>query len=447
MVSTHNEGVSMHNKNYCRRSRCYFSAVLLGLTAVCQPLMAAEADSQFANAPSLTSAHLVEAVLARNPDIPAMQAAWIAAKARVTPAESFDDPMLSYTVAPQTIGESGMNFGQKLSLSQRLPWPGKRDLRGDVASFEADASFAGIDQARLKLTEEARSAYADWYFIHASIRINGINKSLLQEFRNIAEIKYAAGRASKQDALRAEVEVALLEHRDIVLERRRGEVLAVLNTLLQRLPDQPLPLPADLPEATPLQAVEQLRTAALATHPDLRALAARIQAGRSRVALAKRDYYPDIQLSAGYNTLWNQDEKRLTVGAGINIPLQGKRRAAKDEARAGLMRLDLKHKGKVSQVLGAVQRAYDRVRESAHVITLYRNRLLPLAEENLQAARSDYESGSGNFLDLISVEKNLMLTQLQLEQARADYHRRLAALEHTVGGSKALHSANSEENQ
>jgi len=395
----------------------------------------AEEDKLFGGTQRLTSQQLLKAVLARNPDIPTMEASWEAAKARVEQAESLDDPILAYSIAPQTAGEDSMDFGQKLTLSQHLPWPGKRLLRGDVARFESDAAFAGIEQVRLKLTEAARSAYADWYFVHAAIRINGINKSLLQEFQNIAEIKYSAGRASKQDALRAEVEQVLLEHRDIVLERRRRDVLAQMNTLLQRLPDRPLPPPAGLPATIPLPAVEQLRKQALEHHPELRALAARTQASRQRERLAERNFYPDISLFAGYNTLWNQDEKRLTVGASINIPLQGKRHAAVDEALAMTMRLDSQQRAKVSQLIGEVQRAVEKVNESEYVLSLYQDRLLPLAEENLEAARSDYEAGSGNFLDLISAEKNLMQTQLQREQALADYHRRIAALEQLVGGT------------
>ncbi len=436
----------MHNKNYCRRSRLcsHFSVVPLGLVVVCQPLMATEADIPFANEASLTSSHLVEAVLARNPDILTMEATWEAAKARVEQVSSFDDPMLSYSIAPQSVGADDMDFGQKLSLSQRLLWPGKRDLHGDVARAESDAAFVGIEQARLKLTETTKAAYADWYFVHAAIRINGINKSLLQEFQNIAEIKYSAGRASKQDALRAEVERVLLEHRDIVLERHRRDVLTDINTLLQRLPDQPLPLPAGLPKTVPLPTVEQLRELALEHHPELRALVARTRASRYRERLAERNDLPDITLNAGYNTLWNQSEKRLTVGASINIPLQGKRRAAKDEARAMTLRLDSQQRAKVSQLMGDVQRAVEKVRESGHVLSLYQNRLLPLAEENLEAAQSDYEAGSGNFLDLISAEKNLMQTRLQREQARADYHRRLAVLEHIVGGTLLAHSGSNE---
>lgn len=432
----------MHNKSYYRHS--HVGSALLGLVVVCQPLMATETDVPFANEASLTSSHLVEAVLARNPDMLTMEATWEAAKARIEQASAFDDPMLSYSIAPQSAGAEGMDFGQKLSLSQRLPWPGKRDLRGDVARAESGAAFVGIEQVRLKLTETAKAAYADWYFVYAAIRINGINKSLLQEFQNIAEIKYSAGRASKQDALRAEVERVLLEHRDIVLERHRRDVLANINTLLQRLPDQPLPLPAGLPETIPLPTVEQLRKLALEHHPELRVLVARTQASRYRERLAERNDYPDITLNAGYNTLWNQSEKRFTVGASINIPLQGKRRAAKDEARAMTLRLDSQQRAKVSQLMGDVQRAMEKVRESEHVLSLYHNRLLPLAEENLEAAQSDYEAGSGNFLDLISAEKNLMQTRLQREQALADYHRRLAALEHIVGGTLLAHSGRNE---
>jgi len=98
----------------------------------------------------------------------------------------------------------------------------------------------------------------------------------------------------------------------------------------------------------------------------------------------------------------------------------------------------------VSQLMGEVQRAVDKVRESEHVLILYQNRLLPLAEENLEAAQSDYESGSGNFLDLISTEKNLMQTRLQREQALADYHRRLATLKHIVGGMLHTYSGGNE---
>jgi len=61
--------------------------------------------------------------------------------------------------------------------------------------------------------------------------------------------------------------------------------------------------------------------------------------------------------------------------------------------------------------------------------------LLPLAEETLAAAQADYESSRGDFLSLINAEKQLITTRLNNERTLSDYHRRLAKLEQTVGGS------------
>jgi len=420
-----------------RRSLTGVAMILLvsfGNTAV----LAAD-DNLFDKNRHLTSEQLVEAVSSNNPTLPALQAAWQAAQSRIEPAAALDDPVLSYTAAPRTAGEDNLDFGQKLELSQKLPCPGKRRLRGESAQHEAEAAREDIDTVRLKLAAASRSLFADWYFIHEAVRINRVNQDLLQEFRRIAETQYSTGRASKQDALRADVEFNLLKHRDIVLERERREILARVNTLLNRTPDAPLPPPASVAMPGALPDVATLRARALAARPELKALAAQIEALKTKTDLARREFYPDFNVRAGYNSLWDRDEKRLSVGVAINLPLdQSKRRAAEDEARARSKRAEWTLSDQAAEVAGEVQRAYDRVAESRHVLALYRDRLLPLAEENLDAAKTDYQSGHGDFLTLVTTEKNLHQTQLQAEQALADLHRRLAELQRAVGTDTPL---------
>ncbi|VAW64417.1 Heavy metal RND efflux outer membrane protein, CzcC family, partial [hydrothermal vent metagenome] len=89
--------------------------------------------------------YLIQAVLELNPSIEAMQAAWQAAQSRVGHVSALDDPMLSYSFAPQTYDLDGQDFGQKIQLSQKLPWFGKLDLRSDSAQFEARAREENID--------------------------------------------------------------------------------------------------------------------------------------------------------------------------------------------------------------------------------------------------------------------------------------------------------------
>ncbi len=413
-------------------------AVVLPLFTVTAATHAAETQL-IEGQTELTSAGLVAAVLSRNPTLPAMQAVWEAADTRIEQVSALDDPQLSYRVAPATAGVSGLDFGQKLEVSQKIPWPGKLHLRSEAAQYDADAVHQSVKTLQLHLAAKAKILFADWYFVHEGIRINRINQNLLHEFQRIAITRYSTGLATKQDALHAAVEINLLKHQAIGLDRERREIIARVNRLLTRNPDEPIPLPHKLSEPVQLGKADSLRAQALQSRPELKAQQAHIQGFYTRTELAQRDFYPDFNLSAGYNSLWDRNQKRFTVGIGINLPIdQSKRRAAEAEARAKLKQAQWKKNDLTAMIEEEVQIAYDRVQETRHVLTLYRRQLLPLAEENLDAAMADYRSGSGDFLTLISTEKNLMQTQLEVERVLTDSHRRLAELERAVGRIEPL---------
>jgi len=207
-----------------------------------------------------------------------------------------------------------------------------------------------------------------------------------------------------------------------------------MNTLLNKLPDSVLGQPSDLAEIGELPDIKLLYEQALQNRPELKALVATVEAAKSQSELAIRNNYPDISLKAGYNSLWENSSKHFTVGIGFNLPLfQAKHRAAENEALAKIKQAEWQQIDFIAKLREEIQISYERTAESIHVLSLYQHKLLPLAKETLGAAKSDYQSGKGDFLSLISSEKNYMQTQLQAEQALADTHRRLAELESAVG--------------
>lgn len=415
------------------QNRLFLGFIALSLTGMGSPALATEADD-LAGLETMTAEHLVETVLAQNPLLPAKESAWEAARERIEPAGSLDDPMLSATLAPETLTDSDVDDGFNIQLSQRLPWPGKRGLRRKAARHEAAAARQGIQTTRLDLMAEAKSAFADWYLVHAALRINAANQALWREFRTLAESLYATGRGTRQDILQAEVEHELLEQRKIVLERQRREVRARLNRLLNRKPDASIPPPDDPPGPRPLPDLNDLYLAALEKRSERRALQAGIEAGQARVELAEREFYPDFQVMTGYNSLWDATEKRWTVGVAVNIPLdRSKRRAAESSARAQRMETRWRLEDLEAAILAAVEQSYARVEEGRQVLALYQERLLPLAQESLETARLDYQAGTGDFLTLLNTERKLFLTRLNYEQSRADHYRNLAQLERAVG--------------
>ena len=382
----------------------------------------------------LTSEQLVAAVLRANPKLEIAQAAWLAALARIDQQAAFEDPKFSYQIAPLTISDDQTNYGQRIEISQKLPWTGKLRLRNEALSRKADVSHQTINSVRLELSATARYFFADWYYIHRAIEINRHNQALLKAFRAITVQRYGTGLTGKQDALRADMEFALLEHQAIVLVRKRGAIRTRINTLLNQLPDSTLAQPSGLIEITPLPAVKLLQQQALQTRPELKAFAAKIEAAHSHAELMAKNNYPDISLKASYNSLWKNSSKHFMIGIGINLPLfRGKHRAADQEAQALITQLKWQQVDFIAKLREDIQIDYDRVQESLHVLSLYKNKLLPLARKILDASKLDYQSGKGDFLSLVSREKEYAQIRLQNEQALADTHRRQAELDRTVG--------------
>ena len=395
----------------------------------------AEPTTPFQGQTELKLDDLRQRVLRRNPTLAAMESACRAASSRYPQVTALDDPVFSYGLAPATIGVDRLDLGQRFELSQTFPWPGKLRLRGEAARSEARAVSEDTEAARLQLIEATEQAFYDYYFVHRAMEINDANQELLLELKRITQMRYGAGLVPKQDALQAEVEHQNLIHHGIVLERRRAVTAARLNTLLNVPPQAFLPPPPNiLAGVVPLSSRESLYAAALRNRPELHALTARVQARAATIELARREYYPNLTISGGYNSFWKEDELRPFVGVGINVPLQlDRRKAALSEARAREQQAKARLEVQRAEVLFEVSSAIDEVRESAHVVRLYASSIVPAAEDNLAAAQSGYETSTNNFLTLITAEKTLMLARLSYQQALAEYHKGLAHLKGAVG--------------
>ncbi|MGB1581457.1 MAG: TolC family protein [Nevskiales bacterium] len=397
------------------------------------------ASDQAVEANPLRVEALVDEVLEQNRGIAALKAAVQAAKAGIEQAGALPDPMLIGAVAPETIGgyesPSGRDANVRIELSQQLPWPGKLGLKEEAARLETMAATEDVAAMRLELVSLTRAAYAEWHYVHQALAINETNRELVEQLRSVAESRYAAGLASQQDVLQAEVELQHVRHRDIQLNRQHRATRARINTLLNRSPDNALPHPGTgLTTSAELPDFDELQSTALATHPELKRLDQRVAANEQRARLADKEFYPDFRVFTGYNGLWDEDAKRWVVGAGINLPIdRSKRRAAVDEAQARTMRLQAELDDRRAQLLGALEQALATADEARHTIRLYVNELIPRAEENLSAARAEYGAGGGGFLDVITAEKLLLNAQLGLERARADYFTAYADLQRWTG--------------
>jgi outer membrane protein TolC len=384
----------------------------------------------------------VAQVLARNPTLAQMTAAWQAARARYPQVTSLDDPMVAVTGGPCTFrpDDPGVEFAYRLEISQKYPWPGKLRLRGESALAEARAAASDVEDTRLQLVEAARDAFYEYYLACRALGVNEENLKLLREFEQNAATRFRTGLAPQQDVLQAKVEIGRQRERQFLLERMRAVAVARLNTLLDLPPDSPLPPPPrrlTVPDGLP--DVRDLRAAALARRPDLRALADRVRAEEAAVALACKEYYPDIEPFAMYdrfmgNTTDSRDLAAM-VGVRMNLPVRTeRRRGAVAEAQARLAQRRAELARQADQAGFQVQQAYEQVVESRRVVRLYEKDVLPAARANVKSAQAAYVTGKAPFLSLVEAERDVVRLQDRYHEAVADYFRRLAALERAAGG-------------
>jgi outer membrane protein TolC len=397
-------------------------------------------DGPFAELAELTVDTVVQQVLARNPSLAQMTAAWQAAQARYPQVTSLEDPMFAGTLGPATYGSNTVNPAYRLEIAQKYPYPGKLQLRGQGAAAEAGAARNEVQDMRLQLIESARSAFYDYYLVARALEVNSESLRLLRDFKKNAEIRYTIPPGSQQDILQAEVEIGRETQRRVTLERMGQVAVARLNTLMHLPPDSPLPPPPrQLPGGEELPEAPQLRALALARRPDLQALTNRIAADEASLALARKEYYPDFEPFFMYDRfMGNTSDSRplaYMLGLKMNLPVRLARRdAAVAEAMARLAQRRAELARQIDQVNFQVQEAYAQVRESERTVRLYEKPILPAARLNIKTAQSEYMTGKIPFLTLIGAQRDVIMLQDRYYEAVADSFRRRATLERVIGG-------------
>ncbi len=398
-----------------------------------QPLVQTAAPSFGAE---LTPDAVIRVVLERNPSLDQMRAVAEAAAARYPQVTSLDDPNFSFNTAPGSAFSSNVDYAARIELSQKFLYPGKRRLKGQVANAEAAAATRDIDDTRLSLVAAAKSAIADYYLAEKGNQVAEESLKLLREFRQNAESRYKTGVGSQQDVLQADVELAQLDGRLVALRRARLVAVARINTLMHASIDAALPPSAEIRTEAALPDAANLRTLATQSRPDLRAATDRLMADEAALALAQKEYNPDVEVMSAYDGFWQGGDRPLQwqIGARMNLPVRyGRRNGAVAEAQAKVSQRRAELARLTDRVNFEVQEAFEQVREAEDVVRLYETKILPAAEANVKEAQVGYVNSKVPFLNLIEAQRNRVGLRDRYFETVAETVRRRAALERAAG--------------
>ncbi|NJD90048.1 MAG: TolC family protein [Geobacter sp.] len=387
---------------------------------------------------------LVATALANNPELKSSQARWQMFVSKSRQAGALEDPMLMLKLqnmvnrAPLSF-TSDSNTAKVIGITQQIPFWGKRDLREEVARYEADSYRWLIDERKLELERMVKETCYQLYSTDRALELLTRNIAIAGDFVTIAESRYSIGQGAQTDILKAGVDRSKMLDMQITLQQQRRTLAANLNFLLNRPADTAVGsiAPFELPQVT--KSAEELRELAYQKRPQLKSMVSLVNKGSKAMALAKRESYPDFAVSFEYMqrqpAMGDPGYDMYSLALTFNLPLQKERRAAmvaESEAETSMAGAEIAAlKNSIGFVINDTLAQLERRRK---LVELYRGGILPQSEQALESALIGYRAGKVDFLTLLDSRVTLFNYQRELYESQVEYMMALARLEAAVGG-------------
>jgi NodT family efflux transporter outer membrane factor (OMF) lipoprotein len=303
-------------------------------------------------------------------------------------------------------------------------------VRRSVEASRADADAIGADLQALQVSivAEVANDYVKLRGLQEQLQVARENAASQAETLKLVDSGLAAGRGTEFDSVRLrsqlettasrvpalEAQIAITQHRLAVLSGQQpGALIAELDT------PRPLPsLPATIDPGTPGEL--------LLRRPDVAAAEFRLHAATARIGVATADMFPRFTLggllgsqSSVSSSLFGSGSETRLVALGVDWSFLDVGRV-----RARIAGADANAAGELARYQQAVLLALE---DTENALVRYGNARLEDRQLQLAAtdsaraaalARTRYEDGVGNLLDVLDAERSNLQAQDAFAQSR-----------------------------
>jgi len=385
---------------------------------------------------------LISQALEANPELKRWGQLKAASKEQISSAGSLEDPQLSFNlmnIPTDTWELDQEEMTQKqILLSQKLPFPGKRRLRSEIAAEQAQADDFYYQDKANEIRAQVVQAYWGLSHAYASFDIIQKNKQFWEQVVQVTETRYSVGIGQQADVLQAQVELGNYLDRLLIWQQRQESFRTRLNALRSQPPTAPISRPAPL---RPRPGVLNLKTLLdlAAAQPQLQALKTLKAKQEKKVALAQKDYFPDFSLGLAYG--WRENlgpEKRADFFSSmitVNLPIwrdsKIKPRVREEQARQAAAQEAYQAAG--DQIARAIKDRYDKLQRLTQQIALYDQGIVPQAQQATATALSAYQVGALDFQSVYQDQIAAYNSELRLQENLKEFEENWAELEWLVG--------------
>lgn len=277
----------------------------------------------------------------------------------------------------------------------------KRAIRLDSARSTTSLTQLQLDDQRRQIDLAVRQAFSRMIYSRAALGISQDNLTGYRQTVALMKVELDAGSIDQTDFDRVELQLAGFESDLDNAQLTLQQSSTALQTLLGiATPSTSFSLSGTL-DPPPVELTrDDLRAAALATRPDLKAAEAQIAVNEAAVRLARANGTADPTVEAEYERSGHAN----TAGGSINIPLRvfDKNQGEKERAGYELESSRLALTGVRNQVLADVDSAWAGYQTAQAQAARYRSKYLAEAAHVRDNLEFSYRNGNATLLDYLS---------------------------------------------
>jgi len=398
---------------------------------------------------------LIAEGLQRNPGLEAADARLRQARAQIGTAHADRLPSVNasggYTgvrlpesMVGDELGGSYAGSGQAyLSVSYGIDlWGGKR-AAWEAAVDSSHAAEVDAQAARLNLSAGIAEAYAQLGYAWQLHDVASEELDRSQKTLDLTRQRRAAGIDSDLQTRQAEARIPAAQQQLQAAQQQIDEARTALAALVGQGPDRGLQINRPQPlNPLALQLPGVLPSELLGRRPDIVAARWRVEAAGREIDAAKAKFYPSLNLTALGGVVASEVDQLLKsgstfafIGPALSLPIFDGGRL-----RANLDRTDAQYDLAVADYNQSV---VDALREVADQVNAVRS-LADQAASQAQAvataraahdlAQQRYKAGIGSYLDVLSVESQLLQSQQQLASLQSRQILVSVRLSQALGG-------------
>lgn len=385
--------------------------------------------------------------LQRNPSVRISREQWRQIEAQYPIAVSLPDPQFMATYFPEPIETRLGPQKWNATLSQMIPFPGKKATSGELVKIDAAMAKLKTDAMARQVAASVAASFHELFYIREAMKITRKNADILTRFRTLAETDHAdpKSRTAFMDVIKTQSKLGQIRYDLILLEELERTETTKLNGLLNRPPEakigplyEPtLPLPETL---LPLESLYQMAEKSQETIAISRL---GIEKAKTQVDLAHYSRKPDFKVGLFYAAIGSPDvtnppadagNDAFGIQAGLTLPIWSSRNRSKiTQAEAQVLQNRATVEKTVNTVRTDIHNLYFKITNAGRLITLYSQDLLPQALKSMHLASTWFQEGEGAFSDFVEVQASVYNFQLSLARAKADYGKSIALMEPLVG--------------